>query len=86
MCKELHAIGVEIQELPDGFRISGGRRLKGGVRVNSHGDHRLAMALCVAGLVAEDPIVVEDADVITQSFPGFPDCLEALGAKVAACV
>ena len=86
MCEELHAIGVDIQELPDGFRICGGRRLKGGVRVHSHGDHRLAMALCVAGLVAEDPIVVEDADVITQSFPGFQDCLEALGAKVAVCV
>lgn len=82
LCKELRAIGVDVHELPDGFRIRGDRWLKGGVRVKSHGDHRLAMTLCVAGLASEEPIIVDDAEVITQSFPEFSSHLKALGAEV----
>lgn len=79
---ELKGIGVDIQERPDGFRIRGGNGLKGGVSVKSHGDHRLAMAFCIASLIAEQPIVLEDAEIIDQSFPEFSSHLIALGAEV----
>jgi 3-phosphoshikimate 1-carboxyvinyltransferase len=82
LSKELKGIGVDIQERPDGFRIRGGNGLQGGVRVKSHGDHRLAMALCVASLIAEQPILLEDAEIIDQSFPEFSKLFGALGAEV----
>lgn len=84
LCSVLSAIGVDIEEFPDGFRIRGRQTLKGDAQVSGHGDHRLAMALCVAGLVAEQPIVLEDAEIIDQSFPGFVGQLHDLGAEVVA--
>ena len=82
LSKELKGIGVDIQEGPDGFRIRGGNGLKGGVSVKSHGDHRLAMAFCIASLIAEQPILLEDAEIIDQSFPEFSKLFGALGAEV----
>ncbi len=82
LSKELRGIGVDIQESPDGFRIRGGNGLTGGVKVKSHGDHRLAMAFCIASLIAEQPIILEDAEIIDQSFPEFSKHFAALGAEV----
>jgi 3-phosphoshikimate 1-carboxyvinyltransferase len=79
---ELKGIGVDIQERPDGFRIRGGKGLKGDVSVKSHGDHRLAMAFCIASLIAEQPILLEDAEIIDQSFPEFSKLFGTLGAEV----
>ena len=84
LCRVLSAVGADIKELPDGFRIRGRQTLRGNAQVSSHGDHRLAMALCVAGLVAEQPIVLEDAEIIAQSFPGFVGQLHDLVAQVVA--
>ncbi|MBN1661145.1 MAG: 3-phosphoshikimate 1-carboxyvinyltransferase [Anaerolineae bacterium] len=78
---ELRRLGAEIEARPDGFVMSGPVRLRG-ARVKSHGDHRLAMALAVAGLIAEGETVVEGAGCIADSFPGFGDTLHALGADV----
>jgi 3-phosphoshikimate 1-carboxyvinyltransferase len=82
LSKELMGIGVDIQERPDGFRILGGQGLRGNARVKSHSDHRLAMAFCVASLIAEEPIVIEDAEIIDQSFPDFSGQFGTLGAEV----
>lgn len=82
LCGELRSMGVEIEEKPDGFSIQGGRRLSGDAHVQSHGDHRLAMALTVAGLTAAGPVVVEGAEMIDESFPEFLDILRQLGAEV----
>jgi 3-phosphoshikimate 1-carboxyvinyltransferase len=82
LCTELRALGVAIEERRDGFLIQGGHRLKGGVQVQSHGDHRLAMALMVAGLAAQEPVIVEGAEMMDESFPEFPDLLRRLGAEV----
>jgi len=79
---ELRKLGAQIEEKPDGFIIEGPARLKG-ARVDSHGDHRLGMALAVAGLVAEGETVVEGAEAIDDSFPGFAGTLAKLGAEVA---
>jgi len=78
---ELRKLGARIEERPDGFLIEGPRRLEG-ARVDSHGDHRLGMALAVAGLVAEGETVVENADCIADSFPGFDRTLAQLGAEI----
>jgi 3-phosphoshikimate 1-carboxyvinyltransferase len=78
---ELRKLGAEISEHSDGFTIYGPTRLEGG-EVNSFGDHRLGMALAVAGLVAKGETVVEDAGCIHDSFPGFVDTMRALGANM----
>ena len=78
---ELRKMGAEIEEMPDGFVMHGPATLRGAT-VDSHGDHRLAMALAVAGLVAEGETVVEGAEVIDDSFPGFVEMLRGLGASI----
>jgi len=77
MVEELRKMGVEVEEFPDGVRIKGRERLKGAI-CNSHGDHRVAMAMTVAGLVADGETVIEDTDCISTSFPGFMETLEGL--------
>jgi 3-phosphoshikimate 1-carboxyvinyltransferase len=76
---ELRALGARIESLPDGFIIEGPTPLHGAV-VDSHGDHRLAMALAVAGLIAKGEVVIEHAEYITDSFPGFVELMRRLGA------
>jgi 3-phosphoshikimate 1-carboxyvinyltransferase len=65
--------------------VEGAARLTG-ARVASGGDHRIAMALAVAGLVAEGETVVEDAACIATSFPGFADDLNALAGEPVVTV
>jgi 3-phosphoshikimate 1-carboxyvinyltransferase len=77
----LRALGARIDPLPDGFRVEGPTPLRGAV-VDSFGDHRLAMALAVAGLVAEGEVVVERAECVADSFPGFVALIQGLGARV----
>jgi 3-phosphoshikimate 1-carboxyvinyltransferase len=67
---ELRRMGVEIRELPDGMEITGQERLKGAV-CNSHGDHRIAMSMAMAGLAASGETLVKDTAWIETSFPGF---------------
>jgi 3-phosphoshikimate 1-carboxyvinyltransferase len=76
---ELRKLGARIEERPDGFVVEGPTPLMG-TQVNSHGDHRLAMSLAIAGLVAEGETTVEGAECIADSFPGFEGILRAMGA------
>lgn len=80
VANELQTLGAAIEPRPDGFVVRGPTRLRGG-RVSSHGDHRLAMALAVAGLVAQDEVIIEGAECIPDSFPGFVEGMRRLGAK-----
>jgi 3-phosphoshikimate 1-carboxyvinyltransferase len=75
--RELSKLGVDLKERPDGLVIRGGRKLSG-ARCQSDGDHRIAMALAIAGLVAEGETVVEGAEWIETSFPGFPSLLKSV--------
>jgi 3-phosphoshikimate 1-carboxyvinyltransferase len=75
--RELSKMGVRIEERPDGMAIPGGQRFRG-ARVVSAGDHRMAMALAVAGLVADGETLIEDAACVQTSFPTFVDTLNAL--------
>jgi 3-phosphoshikimate 1-carboxyvinyltransferase len=78
---ELRRLGAKIEALPDGFIVEGPVRLSGAV-VNSHGDHRLAMALTIAALVADGETTVDDTTCIADSFPGFEHALADLGVSV----
>jgi len=75
---ELRALGARIEPLSDGFTVKGPTPLHGAL-VDSHGDHRLAMALAVAGLVAKGEVVIENAECIADSFPGFVELMRDLG-------
>jgi 3-phosphoshikimate 1-carboxyvinyltransferase len=91
LASELGKMGVEIEERPDGFRVAGRRPGGGapfrGARVSSWGDHRLAMALVVAGLLADGPTVVEGVDCIATSYPDFvPTCRTLAGSDAVEIV
>ena len=77
MTAGLAAMGADVTELADGWEIRGPRHLEG-ARVASAGDHRVAMALAVAGLLADGETEIEDAECVDISYPGFWDQLEAL--------
>jgi 3-phosphoshikimate 1-carboxyvinyltransferase len=75
MTAGLRAMGADVEELDDGWVIRGGRPLEG-ARVGSRGDHRVAMALAIAALLAEGSTEIEDAECVAISYPGFWDDLE----------
>jgi 3-phosphoshikimate 1-carboxyvinyltransferase len=77
VCGALRALGAEIEERPDGFDVRGPTPLRGAL-AESHGDHRLAMTLAVAGLVASGETVVREAERIADSYPGFTEALATL--------
>lgn len=77
---ELRKFKVDLEEIENGLIIRGGRLLQGAV-CSSHGDHRLAMAMAVAGLLAQGVTVVQDAECAAISFPGFYNVLNSLGEK-----
>jgi len=78
---ELKKMGARITGTEDGFIIDGPTPLHGAV-VDSHGDHRLAMALTVAALIAKGSTTIYNAHVTADSFPGFESTLRALGAEI----
>ncbi len=78
MAGELAKIGVKVVETTDGMIIHGGSPVHA-AEVNSHGDHRVAMSLAVAGLIADGgEMVINDTECINTSFPGFVELLESL--------
>jgi 3-phosphoshikimate 1-carboxyvinyltransferase len=68
--RELSRLGAEIEQLPDGMIIHGGRSLSG-AEVDSHFDHRLAMSLAIAGLAARGETIIDHAQVAGISYPAF---------------
>ena len=78
---ELRRLGAVIEEHDDGFTVTGPQRLRG-IGVDSHDDHRLGMALAVAGLVAEGTTLIDDATCVADSFPGFVETMQQLGAAM----
>ncbi len=70
MVAELKKMGAQVVERPDGMEITGRETLDGAI-CESHGDHRIAMSMAVAGLAAQGETVVRDAEWIETSFPGF---------------
>lgn len=77
MASGLRALGAAVEEAPDGMVVHGPTALRGGA-VESHGDHRIAMAFAIAALVASGPVEIRGAGAIAVSDPGFLATLSAL--------
>ncbi len=80
MADALHGLGVSVKTSASGIKIEGGP-VSGGT-VDSAGDHRIAMASSLLGLVSGDPVTVRDTQCIQTSFPGFTELLGAVGVTV----
>ncbi len=81
MADGLTALGVDAEPTADGIVIQGGA-IRGG-RVNSHGDHRIAMSFAMAALRAEGEIIIDDCDNVNTSFPGFVELAEGAGLDIS---
>ena len=73
----LRAMGAQVLELNAGLEIHGRGSLRG-ARVASFGDHRIAMAFAVAGLFADGETIVQDAQCVHESYPGFAKALDEI--------
>jgi len=78
ICSELAKMGVAISELEDGFIVQGKRTPLRGAQLNSHGDHRIAMSLAVAALIADGDSTINDAGAVNISFPAFWQLLDKI--------
>ena len=78
---QLNSMGANIEEKPDGLVINGPTKLKG-AEVDSGGDHRIAMSLAIAGLIAEGQTVINNAECINISFPGFKELLDGVVGSI----
>jgi 3-phosphoshikimate 1-carboxyvinyltransferase len=83
MAEGLARLGVVSELAPDGIRIQGGVRLTGG-EIESHGDHRIAMAFTIASLIADGAITVRDTGNVGTSFPDFVGTARGCGLDVDA--
>jgi len=78
--KKMH---VEIQLNGDIMTIKGSKEIKG-AKVSSHNDHRIAMACAIAGLAAKGNMIIENAEAVKKSYPGFFNDLKQLKVKVSS--
>lgn len=75
--ENLRKMGVDVEEFEDGMTVHGCKKLKG-AKIESHGDHRIAMAFAIAGLFARGETVIHGTDCINTSYPGFATHLDAI--------
>jgi 3-phosphoshikimate 1-carboxyvinyltransferase len=75
--ENLKAMGVPVEELPDGLIVKGKAKLKGG-KVSSYGDNRIAMTFVIASLVTGSPVEIDDVNCIATSYPNFFEDLNTL--------
>jgi 3-phosphoshikimate 1-carboxyvinyltransferase len=83
MAEELTAMGASVEEERDELVVHGGESSLAGARVDGRADHRIVMALTVAGLVADGETVIEGAEHVDVSFPDFFETMASLGASVS---
>jgi 3-phosphoshikimate 1-carboxyvinyltransferase len=83
MAQGLGRLGVEHELLADGMWIRGGTGFSGG-SIDSHGDHRVAMAFAVASARASGPVEIRDVANVATSFPGFVQTLQGIGLQIEA--
>jgi 3-phosphoshikimate 1-carboxyvinyltransferase len=80
--EEFAKLGVKIELVDDTMRIHGNSSVRGGATVSSHYDHRIAMALALAGIAAETPVTITDAECVSKSYPEFFSDLQRLKVGV----
>jgi 3-phosphoshikimate 1-carboxyvinyltransferase len=82
LVENLRRMGATVDERPDGLKVEGRRAGKvHGAEIEPHGDHRIAMAFAVAGLAADGPTVIRDAECAGVSYPAFFEDLERLAER-----
>jgi 3-phosphoshikimate 1-carboxyvinyltransferase len=79
MAQELKKMGADIEELPEGLKIR--KSALRGTHVNGHNDHRVVMALSIAGLTAEGKTIIDTAEAVAVTYPDFVETMQSLGAK-----
>lgn len=77
MVTEMKKLGIQVTELPDGMEIEGPNEIGGG-QIESYGDHRIAMAMAIAGLFANAPVEIQNSECIAVSFPEFEERLKEI--------
>ena len=85
MAAGLAACGVQVEEEAEGFIVTGGPvrgTVRGGARVTTHGDHRIAMSHLILGLAADQAVTVDEPGMIATSFPEFVEMMRGLGADI----
>lgn len=75
---EFGRLGIEVDLSEDDIMIIRGGAIRGGVEVDSHGDHRMAMTLAVAGLISERGVTITGAECVAKSYPEFFETIEGL--------
>ncbi len=78
ICSQLGRMGAAIEATPDGFIVDGSKSHIQGGTVDSFGDHRIAMSLAVAGLIADQSTYINNAEAVNISYPGFWDTIKIL--------
>jgi len=79
----LRGNGVTAEIEGDDLIVQGGGKIAGGGLVQTHMDHRIAMAALVLGLASERPVRIDDSSFIATSFPGFVELMRSLGADLS---
>lgn len=80
MCEELTKMGADIEELPDGLIIRGSKLHS--AFVHGHADHRVIMALAIAGLCVEGETTISTAEALSVTFPTFVELMQGIGAII----
>ncbi|MDD5455006.1 MAG: 3-phosphoshikimate 1-carboxyvinyltransferase [Candidatus Ratteibacteria bacterium] len=81
MAQELSKMGAKIRELDDGLEIEESK-LKS-AKVNGYSDHRIVMALAIAGLATEGETIIDTAEAVSITFPNFAECIKKLGGNIS---
>lgn len=78
----LAACGGDVASGPDWLRVRGAGELRGGAKIKTHHDHRIAMSFLAAGLASKEPVEIDDASMIATSFPTFAKNMREIGARI----
>ena len=81
LIEELNKMGTKFEEYHDGYKLTGPQKLKG-AKLSSHGDHRIAMSLAIAGMLAKGNTVISESDIADESYPNFQKTFNVLGAQI----
>ncbi len=82
MAEELKKLGADVEELPDGLIVHGGSPLRS-AHLNGHGDHRIVMALSLAGMMLDGQTVIDTAEAMNITFPTYASLMQSLGGHMS---
>ena len=81
IAENLKKLSVRVEETPDSLTVWGRPELKGGVRLRGFNDHRMVMSAAILGAACREPVVIEESEAVSKSYPGFFEDFRKLGGK-----